>query len=131
MGEENHVLVDNGDGTITDKKTELMWQKADAPPMRWEQAVAACESLSLAGHSNWRLPTLKELKALFKSLHDDEHVVERRIAPFEWSGDRYWTSDVADPYYAAFLVNFNGGSLPWETKDKQFYVRAVRSPTDG
>ncbi len=126
MGEEQQRLIDNGDGTITDTKSGLVWQKGDAGPMRWEDAAEACERLSLGGKSDWRLPTLKELHDLFRALHDDEHVHDRRLPPFEWSDDRYWSAKVAEPYYAAFLVNYNGGSEPWETKDKQFYVRAVR-----
>ncbi|MBN1345274.1 MAG: DUF1566 domain-containing protein [Phycisphaerae bacterium] len=127
MAVETEVLVDNGDGTITDTKAGLMWQKSDAGPMRWEQAVEACKNLSLAGHSDWRLPDIKELKELFKGLHSDDHVVERRLAPFEWTGDRYWSSKVVDPYHAAFLHNFNGGSQPWEPKNKPYYVRGVRA----
>lgn len=50
-------LVDNGDGTVTDTKTGLMWQKADAGTMNWETAIAYCKKLMLAGHSDWRLPS--------------------------------------------------------------------------
>ena len=33
------VATDNGDGTITDNVTGLMWQKTDAGEMTWENAV--------------------------------------------------------------------------------------------
>ncbi len=55
-------FVDNGDGTVSDANTKLMWQQV--PPMdgmTWAQAKSYCESLELGGHSDWRLPTLKEL----------------------------------------------------------------------
>ncbi len=122
------VLVDNGDGTVTDNKSGLMWQKDDAGPMDWKQAVATCEQLNLAGKSDWRLPDLNELKGLYKAVTDDEKLIDRRVEPFTWTGDRYWSSKVVPPYNAAFLLHFVGGSMPWEFKVSTFHVRAVRGP---
>lgn len=122
------ILVDNGDGTVTDNKSGLVWQKGDAGPMNWKQAVAHCEQLNLAGKSDWRLPELKELESLYKNLTDNEKLVDRRVPPFTWSGDRYWSTKVVDPYNAAFQVHFVGGSKPWEFKNRTYHVRAVRGP---
>jgi hypothetical protein len=58
-------FVDNGDGTITDKATGLMWTKADSDKkMNWLQALDFAENLELAGHSDWRLPSAKELQSI-------------------------------------------------------------------
>ena len=58
-------FVDNGDGTITDNATGLMWLKADSgKPMNWQQALAWCEQLNAAGHDDWRLPNAKELQSI-------------------------------------------------------------------
>ena len=58
-------FVDNGDNTITDLATGLMWSKSDsASTMNWEAALAHAETSSLAGHSDWRLPNAKELQCL-------------------------------------------------------------------
>jgi hypothetical protein len=58
-------FVDNGDGTITDQATGLMWTKSDsATTMNWEQALDHAENLQLAGYDNWRLPNAKELQAI-------------------------------------------------------------------
>jgi len=54
-------LVDNGDGTVTDNKTGLMWQQEETDPLYWVAALSYCEELSLGGYSDWRLPTIKEL----------------------------------------------------------------------
>jgi hypothetical protein len=57
--------ADNGDGTVTDTSTELMWQQqAGSSIQRWEGALAYCEGLNLGGHTDWRLPTIKELRSL-------------------------------------------------------------------
>ncbi len=66
--------LDNGDGTVTDLNTGLMWRQS--PDMNgdghidvddkltFDEAIAAAQSYSLAGHTDWRLPTIKELYSL-------------------------------------------------------------------
>ena len=68
-GQDAHYLkgeamsyTDNGDGTITDNVTGLMWgQNQSESGMMWDDAKQYCEDLNLGGHNDWRLPTLKEL----------------------------------------------------------------------
>ena len=55
---------DNGNGTITDLVTNLMWQQEPGVKMTFQQASAGASSLHLAGYSDWRLPTIKELYSL-------------------------------------------------------------------
>ncbi len=58
-------FVDNGDGTITDKATGLMWAKDDnGKGIEWVEAVEYAESSTLAGHDDWRLPNIKELQSI-------------------------------------------------------------------
>ena len=67
-------FTDNGDGTITDNVTGLMWQKsADLngdgtinidDKLTYEDALNGADSFNLAGYSDWRLPTIKELYSL-------------------------------------------------------------------
>jgi len=58
-------FVDNRDATISDLATGLMWTQADSgKAMNWEQALAYCENLQLAGHGDWRLPNAKELQSI-------------------------------------------------------------------
>ena len=61
---DNSRFTDNGDGTITDSVTGLMWQKAENERMDWYAALKACKEMRLAGHSDWRLPNLKELNSI-------------------------------------------------------------------
>jgi hypothetical protein len=55
---------DNGDGTVTDRNTGLMWQSDPGEKMTLKQAVAGAAKCRLAGHIDWRLPTIKELYSL-------------------------------------------------------------------
>lgn len=66
--------VDNGDGTVTDMVTGLMWQQSPdkngdgiinyADKVSYSEAVAGAAGYRLGGHSDWRLPTIKELYSL-------------------------------------------------------------------
>ncbi|MCU4176240.1 DUF1566 domain-containing protein [Carboxylicivirga sp. N1Y90] len=58
-------FVDNGDGTISDRATGLMWMMNDnAEGVTWESALSYAENLELAGHDDWRLPDAKELQSI-------------------------------------------------------------------
>jgi len=59
-------FTDNGDGTVTDNKTKLMWSKNANlfESQEWEQAKSSCDGLTLAGHSDWSLPSISELWSL-------------------------------------------------------------------
>ncbi|MDY0339955.1 MAG: DUF1566 domain-containing protein [Coriobacteriia bacterium] len=60
--------TDNGDGTVTDEATELMWARDDSGKgMAWEAALSWAEQAnakSYLGHSDWRLPNVKELQSI-------------------------------------------------------------------
>ena len=59
---------DNGDGTITDRATGLMWSKADSGKgMNWQEALAWVQRKNaekFLGHDDWRLPSVKELQSI-------------------------------------------------------------------
>jgi len=55
---------DNGDGTISDLNTGLMWQKSPGAKMGLTAALAGAGKCRLAGHDDWRMPTIKELYSL-------------------------------------------------------------------
>jgi hypothetical protein len=57
----------NGDVTMADKETGLMWlyDASLCGKMNWADAVAYCNKLTYAGYSDWRLPDIGELKAQF------------------------------------------------------------------
>jgi hypothetical protein len=69
--------VDNGDGTVTDTVTGLMWQQGYSGKMTWEEALTGAETFELAGYDDWRLPTIKELYSLIDF---------SGIDPSGWSG---------------------------------------------
>ncbi|KJU84552.1 secreted protein containing DUF1566, partial [Candidatus Magnetobacterium bavaricum] len=56
----------NGDGTITDLKTGLMWQKTPGTKKTWTEASNGAATLNLGGYTDWRLPSIKELYSLIE-----------------------------------------------------------------
>ena len=56
--------TDNGDGTVTDDVTGLIWQQDPGNKMTYFEAAAGADSFELAGYDDWRLPSIKELYSL-------------------------------------------------------------------
>ncbi len=61
-------FVDNGDGTVTDDATGLMWSQDDnGEGLNWEEALAWVEERNAGdylGYDDWRLPDVKELQSI-------------------------------------------------------------------
>lgn len=55
---------DNGDGTVSDLNTGLMWQRDPGVKKTFEQALAGARDCRTGGHADWRMPTIKELYSL-------------------------------------------------------------------
>ena len=98
-------FVDNQNGTVSDSKTGLMWQKEDShhdlkSGLNWYDALDYAErknSQKFAGYSNWRLPTMAEVRAIWDSSlpnlsKDEEHI--GLSTQFAGKGSYYlWASD--------------------------------------
>jgi hypothetical protein len=66
-------FIDNGDGTVTDTQTNLMWAASDnMGDINWQSAKIYCENPPIAGYrySDWRMPTIKELIKLYDKKHE-------------------------------------------------------------
>ena len=56
---------DNGNGTVNDRATGLVWMQTDSrKAMGWQDALAYAEKMVYAGHTDWRLPDAKELQSI-------------------------------------------------------------------
>lgn len=126
-------LVVNGDGTVTDTVTGLMWQQADGGEMTFASARLYTDTLTLAGHADWRLPDAQEafsimdLGTLNPAL--DLGAFAPTVAEYWWSSDRQ-----ANDTSRVWVTNAGGGigNHPMaETISaggvKRFHVRAVRA----
>ncbi len=92
---------DNGDGTITDSATGLMWAQSDSGAgLNWEAALAWVETQNAAnylGHNDWRLPNAKELQSLL-----------------DYSRSPDTTSSAAiDPLFSSTSITTEDGQTDW------------------
>jgi hypothetical protein len=130
MQAEAATLVDNGNGTVTDKKTGLMWQKqGDARQYDWYQATwNVCKALRTGGYSDWRLPSKGELTTIVdKSAPQSGPTIKTSYFPGTMKAG-YWSStpDAGKPDFA-WLVDFvKGYVIPAVDKRNHWHVRCVR-----
>jgi len=119
---------DNRDGTITDHATGLMWQKSGSP--KWidiKDIPAYIEKLNrdrVDGYSDWRLPTVDELKTLLTPEKQSNNLYINPI--FDKTQQWCWTSD-QHISGISFGIYFFDGVIMAGKIDLPVYVRAVRS----
>jgi hypothetical protein len=81
---KNH-FVSNGDGTITDSASGLMWSKSDSGSgMNWKEALAWVQTKNAAnylGHHDWRLPDAKELQSILDYTRSPDTTSSAAIDP--------------------------------------------------
>ena len=56
--------TNNGDGTITDNVTGLMWEKDMGTKITYTRAFTKADDSTLGGHEDWRVPSIKEIYSL-------------------------------------------------------------------
>lgn len=129
-------FTDNGDGTVTDHSTGLMWQQDTADQdgdgqitmldrIRWCDALAFCETLIFAGHDDWRLPNIRELQSIA-----DYGRADLMIDPvFSALPLYYWSSTTSATLPGNAWQFFFGGAdfSQLDGKDGRHHVRAVRN----
>ena len=119
---ESGRFLDNGNGTVTDSKTGLMWAAGDnGEDIDFEDALRYCESFSAAGFSDWRLPDIEELKNLFDAgasktgLGITEKISLTSCCP--WSS--YDSTGVSS------MLDFRNGKEIWGFKGDKELLRAL------
>jgi hypothetical protein len=147
-------FTDNGNGTITDNNTGLIWQKCSvgqnndascsgtAATYNWYQASGTtnasynaatlniCGSLALAG-GGWRLPSKKELMNIVDySIPYPGPTIQQTRFP-NTAASSYWssTTSATDPN-VAWDVYFNAGYVYLNGRNDSYYVRCVRGDSD-
>jgi len=114
--------VDNGDGTVTDINTGLMWQQQTGDIMSWNDAMLYCTE-PLANYSDWRLPTKDELKTLTSNCWTP--TIDPAYFPNTFP-DFYWSSTYDTDSGPAWGVHFGIGQEDTKFRYDGGYVRAVR-----
>jgi len=119
--------TDNGDGTVTDNVTSLMWQQEDDNTTRiWDDANTYCNDLTLADYYDWRLPSAYELMSI---VNCDTYSPSIDTTYFPGtSASCYWSSTTyAGNSSYAWSVAFFSGTVYYSVKTNNDYVRCVRA----
>jgi hypothetical protein len=139
-GVEEGRFVDNGDGTVTDRKTNLMWIKNGwridfFSAVNWGDAIKKCEGFRHGGYIDWRLPTIKEWKSLLDKNNEYPAMVEPN--PFEniimhmpyWSRTEFNSSPSGslETTNRAYTVMLYYGRISHQGINKFAFIMPVRS----
>ena len=134
----NPRFVDNGDGTISDRVTRLMWVKDgngagcnNGGVLSFNAAIDFAEALNFAGHQDWRMPNVKELVSIVdygKGGDGSYPAIDETFFPNTTINDAYWTSTIyaAFPDGLAWFVYFYDGSVGSYGRSYGCYVRPCR-----
>lgn len=140
---------DNGDGTVTDLNTGLMWQQ-HLPEGKYPQSECAvyADTSTLAGYDDWRLPTIKELYSLVQfsgvtgmteaetvPYIDDTYFdfrfggtvnASERMIDAQYATSTIYTSTTMNGNETMFGFNFVDGRIKGYPTAKDFEIRMVR-----
>lgn len=136
--EYSNNFTDNGDETVTDNATGLIWHKCimgrsgtdcaggTTTGYTWADAITQCNAFTLGGKT-WRLPNLNELQTLLNpgaatNLYFSSVFITPSVASF-WSS----TTFIFDTTQAIGVSRTNGGSST-NTKTSSYGVRCVSGP---
>ena len=132
-------FIDNGDGTVTDLETKLMWKQTDSfqDTSQWANWFKAHEYIlglgieKFAGYDDWRMPNLEEAE----SLHDENHCIKDMDRMDIFISDTFspgggftsWTSNEM-PHATAVIFYYRYGHANSNHKEDitKDSVRAVR-----
>jgi hypothetical protein len=143
------AYVDNGDGTVTDTVTGLMWDKCpygqtandcsggSAFRFTWANALVqtvALNGINYKGHNDWRLPSIRELESLVKTSLTHPAIDDVAFPNTDLS-QSYWSSTLAvHDISGAWAVPFQTGdvaSLDGSQQANNSFVRVVRNGHPG
>ena len=137
--ESQKRFIDNGDGTVTDRETNLMWKQTDSfqDTSKWTNWFKAHDYIrelgikKFAGYTDWRMPTLEEAE----SLHDENHCIKDMDRMDIFINDTFspgggftsWTSNEM-PHSTAAIFYYRYGHANSNHKEdiSKDSVRAVR-----
>ena len=127
----------HGDGTVTDTRTGLVWKQCkegqsgtdcatgSAQSMTWTKALEHAKGHSFAGHADWRLPSVKELRSLVEECRIspaiNDSIFQNDLPSSVWTG-----SPDATSANLAWRVSFGGGEAVNGYRNGTYQVRLVR-----
>lgn len=105
-------FINNGDGTVTDKLTGLMWRNASPAASSWSGCYALAAGDQTAGYSDWRLPNVVELDSLLNAGSSDSTAYLNAQGLDKITNANYWTSTTnASATGEAWYIQLGTGAI--------------------
>jgi uncharacterized protein DUF1566 len=118
--------TDNGDGTVTDNGTGLVWQQnASTALLVQADAATYCAGLNLGGYTDWRLPTIVELVSIVDPTEFNS-AISSTYFPNTLSSFFWTTTPDASEAGNVWTVTFDIGSVTSAGVIESGYGRCVR-----
>jgi hypothetical protein len=122
-------FVDNGDGTISDMLTGLMWQKSPSTTAEsWADALLEIAAIADGGHNDWRMPNIRELRSLVNYGESPESTWLENNGFENIQRDKYWSSTTQPGIdERGWYIDMDYGVWSYSVKDtvENYYI-AVR-----
>ena len=122
-------FINNKNGSVSDTITALMWQQDSSPQtMNWQQSLAYCENLELAGYTDWRLPNVHELQSIVDTKRYNPSI-NTDYFPSTTPTYYYTSSTMNNKTAKAWTVMFDYGFVNYyfgDNKPAAYYARCVR-----
>jgi len=126
-GQTRSRFADNGDGTITDLCTDLMWLKQPKRvAVNWREAREFCKELNTKKYKGWRLPTLKEMNKLIDKRQKDPALPLRHPFSEVHTYKPYWTKTDSRPPLYVYQMDLSRGRRQSASKRRNANVWPVR-----
>lgn len=133
------AYTDHGNATVTHTPTGLMWKRCSegqtwdgatctgaASTHTWQAALDLAEAASFAGHGDWRLPNINELRSLVEDCRVNPSINDT-LFPATPSSSFWSGSPDTGQSSSAWEVDFDGGNIPAAFRSLSEHVRLVRS----
>ncbi len=134
------VYIQSGDGTVTDTRTGLMWKQClegyegdqcatpnGTAAFSWQGALDHAVQHTFAGHADWRVPDIKELRSLVEECKVtpaiNNGVFKGSLYEMAWSGSPHAGAG-SDMAWAIYF--YTGFSMKKNRTTDSIAVRLVR-----
>jgi hypothetical protein len=137
-------FVDNGDGTVTDSSSHMMWMRCSlgqtwtnstcagaATPVTWQASMDAADAVNkqaYAKHVDWRMPRITELATIAErqcaNPRTNITIFPNTPAAFYWTAsNRHGHGNENQAFMLSFGPEGTGGGV----KDEKHFARLVRA----
>ncbi|MBP9890090.1 MAG: DUF1566 domain-containing protein [Leptospiraceae bacterium] len=132
-------FTDNGDGTVKDNATGLVWQKCSIGQTYTNSTCSGAATTELAGNAiyycglsslasrGWRMPNMNEIRSIVDYSKSTSPMIDTAVFPNTVSGI-YWSSTTPQTLGTRCYISFITGLVQCTFTGLSYYYRCVSGP---